>query len=366
MTRNAVIESYEFVMMQFIRTALEKGYSDFKNSFSQLTFDEIECYLLSQGAGRGAGSNVNINQYLNLNRNLARRNQAEQDLEESLKEKIASLSLFNVGLERFVYDSVISELVTYGIDYETFISPNSSDHAFLLRDETILKLLNNNYSVHLNSNQIPLLKEFLTSKKSDDFQGVLIHIDAKSIMAMKNAGDAIKDNRPIQFEAKWNQISYDPLRLRNARLGAGATQRLTLKYQTLPTIFQHQQEHYLVLSYFVPCLIYIDPASQYFNDPFNQISGSHFECVTSLCSLPNGELQSPIYDGYFYAGKSGNDGDYPKDCRFRWGQGNQNLQFLNLPTLNVERGHYFDPPGNYNYEAIDNQGARNNHNFIIP
>ena len=116
-----------------------------------------------------------------------------------------------------------------------------------------------------NSNHTPLLEALLTSKKSDEFQGVLIHIDAKSIMAMKNAGDAIKDNRPIQFEAKWNQISYDPPRLRNARLSPSATQRLTLKYQTLPTIFQHQQERYLVLSYFVPCLIYIDPTSQYFS-----------------------------------------------------------------------------------------------------
>ena len=35
MTRNAVIESYEFVMMQFIKTALERGhYFDMPRNYS--------------------------------------------------------------------------------------------------------------------------------------------------------------------------------------------------------------------------------------------------------------------------------------------------------------------------------------------
>lgn len=365
MTREAAIEAHEYVVMQFIQEALGKRYRDFKSSFSQLTFDEIERCLLSQGDGRGNDAiGPYIQQYLNFGRSLTRINQAQIDLENSLKEKIASLPLFNVGLERFVYDSLISELVTGGFDYETFISPNSSDHAFLLPRETILRFLTQHLT-NLKPDHIPLLENFLTSKKAGKFQGVLIHIDAKSIMAMSNAGDAIKNNRPLQFEAKWNQVSYNPPRLRNARLGPGASERLTQKYQTLPTFYRYRQKDFLVLSYFVPCLIYIDPNSQYINDAFNQISGSHFKCVTSLCSLPNGDLESSTYDRYFFAGKGGKEGVYPKDCRFRWGLGRRNLHFLNLPTLNVKRGHYFDLPGNYSL-LKKNQGVLVPSQFQIP
>jgi hypothetical protein len=249
------------------------------------------------------------------------RNNLNDNQERELKLRICSSPIYKVAIERFVFDSIITYLQNNNIDYKNYYSPNSAD-----------------FAITLDNNALNRIHE--ANLIEPEYDGIILNVDSKSVMGLANMGDALSNGNVLgKFEAKWNQLSYEPPILRTALVSGDYL--LNNKYGVLRNTILINNENYLLVTLFVCDLIYLSHPTDLLNLPLRELNGSIFDHLIHIECVPNGLLHSPYYDSYFSAGKGGYEVktinsvryQYPKDCRFqiRNAKG-QNLVFNNLHT----------------------------------
>jgi len=316
-----LLEEYELVIHKIIKEALEVSYEDFTTSVSSLSFDELLKFVSREDQGRGQKYKYSVEEVVQAY--LAGSMNGEQERE--LKYRIASSSIYNVAMERYVFISIINYLndkIAYGPIYSFNASPNSSDFSIIIENKSIqgiADLLNLQVDMEYLSNQ---------------YDGVIIHVDAKSIMAFKNIGDAITCGGILgKCEAKWNQISYIPPILEDAFRNDNSYMRK--KHSVLDKTVYIGDKKYYTTSSFVVDLVYLDSDTDYFKIPIKDINGGSFNHLVYVITFPNGIHKSDFYDMFFNRGKEGYDKtedgvNYPKDCRLIIMSENKYLKFKGL------------------------------------
>jgi len=177
-------------------------------------------------------------------------------------------------------------------------------------------------------------------------------------MGLSNLGDSLTRNNILgKFEAKWNQISYNPPKLREVKRSNDIY--LNKKYSTMNSVIQYDGNEYLFISIFVCDLVCLPSDSSFFQDHLDDLNGLYFDHYLNIVCIPNNLLQSDFYDSFFNAGKSLSKdrvpgfSRYPNDCRFQViSERNQYLRFANL-TDNEFRVRYLNPAGNYTTSILD-------------
>jgi len=300
----SLIEKHELLALDLIEQALKIKFQEYLLDHGQIRFHDLLLTLSRQGKGRATTAyNFTIEEILRsyLSNNL----DANKDRE--LRCRIAACPLFKVALERFVAHSVISWLVSNNIPYKNCHLPTSADFAILIEDE----VLPNVYE-HFGES-LPEMNEY---------NSILLSVDAKSIMALSNLGDALTHNSILgKFEANWNQLSYIPPKLGAAM--ASNDRYFNLKYHPIKPVIFLNGIRYLLISIFVSDLAVL-PDMSFFDDPLESLNGSYFNDYCTITTIPNGLLKSDFYDSFFSAGKGGcsDEGvrgfpNYPRDCRFQ-------------------------------------------------
>jgi len=311
------MERYEYITLKLIEKVLNSKYSVLKDRMKKLVFDDLLMFLARQGEGR-AKKNYQyklkdvIKAFLNP--------PLLSNKEKELRWRLASNPLFKVAVERFVQDSLIEWFVKNNITYETYLSPNSSDFSIFLENNELKKICS-------------LLEISLTLPTENNIEGIILNVDSKSIMGLKNGGDAIVRSELGKFEAKWNQMSYEPPILRGAKTSSPDI-LMTQKYSVLKKQHKINGKNYFCVTSFVVGLFYLNDTTLFFSDSLNNLNGSYFNLIMFVVNIPNGVFQSSFYDSFFHNGKGGYDEvliDYPKDCRF--GIKNSSNQYLTFNTI---------------------------------
>lgn len=336
------LEIFEYICLELVHRILNQEIDTFLNETNFIDSQDLILNFSSQSGGRSTTSysyskKELITAYGNQSLN------EEQDLE--LKEKIASNSIFNIAVERFVFNSIIDYFISNNLDYNIYYSPRSAD--FVARIDI------NSFNLILNFFGIDI-------KFKHNFDGILLHIDSKSTMALSNLTDSRTINKILgKFEANFNQISYRPPKLRAAKISNNSN--LDLKYHVLESSKLIDNNLYFVVSLFVIDFVYLTFPSRFFDLNISEINSSYFNHQLFCVAFPNGKFQSDYYDSYFQSGKEGyedynQNGEtykYPKDCRYTiFNNGNDFLIFENLENRPL-RFHYIPyNPAIYNISVL--------------
>lgn len=301
-----LLEEYELIIHEFIKEALRRNYEDFNTSINSLSFEELLQFVSRESTGRSENYMYTIKDVVRAYLNNCMNNIHEKEL----KLRIASSSVFNIAMERYVFSSIINFLnknISIKPAYSLNASPNSSDFSIIIENEVIqdiADLLNLEVDMEYLSNQ---------------YHGVLIHADAKSIMALSNCGDALINGSVVgKCQASWNQITYIPPRLNNAFENNDYYMRK--KHSVLESTVYKGSKKYYTTSSFVVDFVYLDSNTNYFEIPINNIDSGSFNHIMYTITFPNGIHKNDYYDMFFNAGKTGYDEaengvKYPKDCR---------------------------------------------------
>jgi len=290
--------------LDLVEQALKIKFQEYIRNHDQISFSDLLLTLSRQGKGRATRAyNVTIEDVLRsyLDNNL------DTTKDKELRCRIAACPLFKVALERFVTHSLISWLVSNNIPYKNCHLPTSADFAILIEDEALP-----NVYEHLRE----------TLPEIDEYNSILLSVDAKSVMALSNLGDALTHNSILgKFEANWNQLSYIPPKL-DAAMNSNDSY-FNLKYRPIEPVILLNGIRYLLISIFVSDLVVL-PDMSFFDDPLESLNGSYFNDYCTITTIPNGLLKSNFYDSFFTAGKGGYSDDrvegfpnYPLDCRFQ-------------------------------------------------
>jgi hypothetical protein len=250
-------------------------------------------------------------------------------LEKEFRMRLVSTPFLKVGPERFIHDSLVKWLTQHTINYENYYSPNSSDCAILIENSQINRIesiLNLNYGSALSQN----------------YDGILLNIDSKSINGIANLGDALVDSYVGKFEAKWNQISYPPPLLRSTLSNHSTVIRN--RYAVLNPDYTLNGRRYYTVTLFFSDLAYIPSSVDLFAINTTQINGSIFDHVGMIACIPNGMLQNGYYDQFFDAGKGGYDAtlspQVPKDVRIKIKSRTLNLEFQHLTRQGTPKRYF--------------------------
>lgn len=346
------IELYEYLSLKLVERCLTQKIQEFLNCQIQIDFEELLLLLSRQGEGRSRTFNYTINELITMyfNENLT-------DIQgRELRLRIAASPIYKVAIERFVANSLTHYLTRNNFDYLCYFSPNSADFAILLNNDIL-----ENLSIGIEVDFTPLA----------DYRGILLSVDSKSIMGLSNLGDALTRNNELgKFEAHWNQISYEPPRLRNAILSGN--QALNQKYQVIRNVLNIDNNNYLFVSIFVCDLVFLPYRTNYFEENLINLSANYFNHSFYTVSIPNGSIRSSYYDSFFSAGKGGNemysrDGveySYPKDCRFQIkNDKNQYLKFKNLLDHPNRFVYIPNNPNRYSATTLNNMGELKRKDF---
>lgn len=349
-----LIENIELRSLSLVEKVLEEKFKKYITNGKQIDFDDLLLTLSRQGIGRATTiykytKKEVLNDYLEDNLN------ASKELE--LRCRLAAGPLYKVALERFVTHSLISWLTSNNIPYQNCQIPTSSDFSIFLETSALQKI-----------NKIIHEIESITN----EYDGISLNVDAKSVMGLSNIGDALTAEETTlgKFEAKWNQMSYVPPLLRKAR--ESKNKYLNQKYSVLKPTITYNDKHYLLISIFVCDLICLPYNSTFFDDPFNSLSGSYFDHYISIVGVPNGMLQSNFYDSFFHPGKLGYSKDivkgfpkYPKDCRFHVMNERKNILKFEHLSNNKLRFRYLNPIGKYRAMELIDKGKLTSKTFFI-
>ncbi|MFX0174159.1 MAG: hypothetical protein ACFE9L_19940 [Candidatus Hodarchaeota archaeon] len=335
--KNKTIEEIEYICLRSVYAAIKPNFNHYLNNRNQLTTNELVLHLSRQKTGRARDLGIPIQELVEK----YLQNTLNKTEELELRLRIASSPLYKVGTERFVIHSIIEWLVKQNIKYKNYQSPNSADFAVIVNKKEFKKLKDNK---EINNHNF-------SAELSDDLDGVIIFNDSKSIMGLKNSGDAItKGGKFGKFEAKWNQISYLPPMLREVQNSNHVY--FNYKYNSLEPIIEFDSKKYLLVSIFVIDLICL-PDYSFFKDSLNNLNGNYFNHFLSIVCVPSRKLQSRFYDSFFAAGKSRSQDKvkgyprYPDDCRVQvMNNNNEELIFKDLKEEN-HRFLYLNEQGNY-------------------
>ncbi|MHA1138367.1 MAG: hypothetical protein ACTSSE_17945 [Candidatus Thorarchaeota archaeon] len=338
------MEEYEYISLRFIDATLFDNYQSFMDGRYQIDINELIQFLSRQKTGRATGtyhysiSDV-IQGYITDSMN--------GEMERELRWRIASSPIFKVAMERFVHDSLTKWLVANEIEYNNYYSPNSSDYAIVIGNDMI--------------DQVSIALKLDIDTGGGGYDGVILHVDSKSLMGLKNYGDAIAHKEELgKLEAKWNQVSYVPPMLRQAREDY-PDPMMEQKHGILPQAVYLDGRKYLSVTCFVSGLFFLED-DLFFIDPLEDLTGEYFNSAFYIINIPNGKLQCQEYDSFFAAGKGGYDSKvsaYPVDCRFKIK--NSNGQYLRYHTLtDVENDARYSfiprPPRTFTLLELGDQG----------
>lgn len=342
-----LIEKLELFGLNLVAHVLKAKFKDYVDNHNQIRFHDLLLILSRQGEGR-AKEAYNFTIADLVSRYLSKKLDDQRDKE--LRCRIAACPLFNVALERFVAHSLISWLVSNNIPYKNCHLPTSADFAILLEDEVLPKIYES-----LDGIDLPEI---------DEYKSILLSVDAKSVMGLSNLGDALTRNNILgKFEAKWNQLSYIPPKLRDAM--ASNDDYFNKKYSPIGPLITLNGAKYLFVSIFVSDLVCL-PDMSFFNDSLESLNGSYFNDYCTIVTTPNGLLQSGFYDSFFTAGKGGYSDGYPVDCRFQiMHSTGQFATFKNLSESRF-RFRYLNPAGKYNAVRFDSSTRKlQDTNFLL-
>lgn len=342
------IEELELASLNLVENVLREKFNDYINGNSQMAFNDLLLALSRQGKGRATTSyryttEDVVRSYLNGSLNA--------DAGKELRCRIAACPLFKVALERFVEHSLISWFTSKNIQYTNYNLSTSADFAVFVKPEALKRLLG---MVNENSPAF-----------ANEHRGIILSVDAKSVMALSNLGDALSRNGHLgKFETNWNQISYVPPVLRRAM--ASNDGYYNKKYNPIEPLVALDGNEYVLVSIFACDLVCLSDRA-FFQAPLESLTGARFNHYCTIVSIPNRLLQSEYYDTFFDAGKGGisDDGvagfpNYSVDARFNILNSNvKALRFENLYSPQL-RFRYLNQVGRYNAITYSNANLEDN------
>src|SRR5690554_1953575 len=101
-SNNNLLEEYELIVHKFIKEALICNYENYKTSINNLSFNELLQFISRQNEGRGRNYNYSIEEVVQAYLD----NNMDDTQKDELKYRIASSSIYNVAMERYVFTSI--------------------------------------------------------------------------------------------------------------------------------------------------------------------------------------------------------------------------------------------------------------------
>ncbi|HOI77054.1 MAG TPA: hypothetical protein PLI06_05530 [Methanofastidiosum sp.] len=333
------MEQYEYISFKLVEKVLGNKYNEFTKNIKNIHFDEMFQFLSRQGSGRARTLyDYDLRDVLEscINSSL------DREKEKELRWRLASSPLYKVAIERFVNENMTKWFVENEIEYSIYYSPNSSDYAVVLT--------NNSYT------KIAEILD-LDFEINENYDGGLLLVDSKSLNALGNLGDSLVEDEVGLFEAKWNQISYEPPLLKKAKT-EHPDPLMAKKHSVLPQITLIENKKYVTVTCFAVGLNYLAYPSPFFTDPLNTLSSKYFDIILYIVNVPNG-VQGNKFDRFFFNGKGGYDEsnpNYPVDCRIGIKNNGIYLRFEDIEGNPKRFSHFPSTPRFYNISLFKNRG----------